>query len=73
VPEPVCPGAPLSLQRCQELRQRAVHLRQQNRFLHRQSDRLRSHSNDLLTIARFRLDGYRPRRKIGRPLLTLVS
>jgi hypothetical protein len=72
VPEAVRPGTGLSLQLCRELRQQATHLRHQSRFLHRQSHRLRSRSNDLLTIAMFRLEAYRPRVDSRGPL-TLVS
>ena len=37
-----------------EVQNAARQLKQQSRFLCRRSDRLRAHSNDLLTVARFR-------------------
>ena len=38
----------------------AAQLKQQSRFLRRQSDRLRGHSNDLLTVAMFQRLNCRP-------------
>lgn len=59
---------------CLELKQRAGILKQQSRFLHRQSERLQARSNDLLTICRFRRESLGRRRpQAARAPLALVS
>jgi hypothetical protein len=56
-----------------ELWQRAVRLRQQSRFLHRQCARLRGRSNDLLTVSLFRQAQAHPRAAAGHRRLALLS
>jgi hypothetical protein len=56
-----------------ELKERAGVLRQQSRFLRRQSARLQVRSNDLLTICLFRREALRPGPSIARAPLGLLS
>ncbi|MFL5514936.1 MAG: hypothetical protein ACJ8DJ_02190 [Gemmatimonadales bacterium] len=55
-----------------ELRNTATRLKHQSRFLCQRGDRLRGHSNDLLTVALFHCQPAQPSPKVRRHLVLVA-